>query len=227
MNRIFHLLAVLLAVGLVDVAAKDKSDKRDKYEKRDEKRDRSEPSGTPEKAVKAENTSVPREPMAKSEGYDAFRNVRSKNIFDPNRRGPRIETPPTATSSPTSSRGRALALTGTMVTDGKALAFFSGSAAEGSRVISVGNSVANYKLTAIATNQVSLEREGKALVLDVGRQISFESTSGEPAAVGPIAESTTQSPTETTGLPTLPAGSGDKSEILRRMMERRAKEGGQ
>ena len=165
--------------------------------------------------------------MEKSEGYDAFRNVRSKNIFDPNRRGPRIETPPTATSSSTSSRGRSLALTGTMVTDGKALAFFSGSAAEGSRVISVGNSVANYKLTAIATNQVSLEREGKAVVLDVGRQISFESTSGEPAAVGPIVESTTHSPTETTGLPALPAGSGDKSEILRRMMERRAKEGGQ
>ncbi len=223
MNRSFSLLAALLALGLADAAAQDRSGKMDKSERRDEKRDKSEKSDHPATPEKSPETKAP---MAKSEGYDAFRNVRAKNIFDPSRRGPRIETPPTSFSSSSSSRGRSLALTGTMVADGNALAFFGGSAAEGSRVISVGNSVANYKVTAIAATQVSLEHEGKSITLDVGRQITFESSSGEPAAAGPVVEAATVPSADTTGAPSVPGLAGDKSEILRRMMERRAKEGG-
>ena len=63
-------------------------------------------------------------------------------------------------------------------------------------------------------------------MLDVGRQITFEGAPGEPAAAGPVVEAASSPPAETTGLPALPAAAGDKSEILRRMMERRAKEEG-
>ncbi len=224
MKTFLYLLTGFLVVSGADVAAKEKPDKTEKSERKEsEKKEKAERR---EQADKSANPPSPKEPMAKSEGYDAFRNVRTKNIFDPSRRGPRIETPPTAGST-TSSRGRSLALTGTMVTEGKALAFFGGSAADGNRVISVGNSVASYKLTEIRATQVSLERDGKSIVLDVGRQITFEGAPGDPAAAGPIVEAAAHPGGETPGLPTLPASAGDKSEILRRMMERRAKEGGQ
>lgn len=237
MKRIIQLSAVLLALGIASGAAKDESEKKSKEERREEKREKAErsekhsPTPPPMPATPAAHATPtpppPKEPMSRSEGYEVFRNVRTKNIFDPTRRGPRIETPPTAGSSSSSSRGRSLALTGTMVTEGKALAFFGGSAADGNRVLSVGNSVANYKVTEIEATRVALESNGKSLVLEVGRQISFDGAPGDPGTAGPIVEAAPHSPAETTGLPPPPAGvSGDKAEILRRMMERRAKEGG-
>lgn len=236
MKTIFHLLAFLLTVSVVDLTAKEDSEKKSKEERREEKREKAErsekhssmPTPTPATPLShATPTPPPKEPMSRSEGYEVFRNVRTKNIFDPTRRGPRIETPPTAGANSPGSRGRSLALTGTMVTEGKALAFFGGSAADGSRVVSVGNNVANFKVTEIGAAHVSLEHDGKSLVLDVGRQISFDGAPGDPVASGPIVEAAPHSPTETTGLPPPPAGvSGDKAEVLRRMMERRAKEGG-
>lgn len=220
MKRFLHLGLFLLVVGTTGLAAKDKEEK----EKRREEKQREKA----EKAEAAAPASAPTaEPMAKSDGYEAFRNVRTKNIFDPTRRGPKLETPAgSATTTSASRGGRALALTGTMVTEAKALAFFSGSAAEGNRVVSVGNSVANMKVTAIRPTQVSLEHEGKTIALDVGRQISFDAASGESGAASPIVEAASHPPAETTGLPSLPGVSSDKADILKRMMERRAKEGG-
>ncbi|MGB8169799.1 MAG: hypothetical protein WCF18_20020 [Chthoniobacteraceae bacterium] len=219
MIRGIRIFTVALALLVIEAGAKDKAEKEAiKAEKAAAK------AVTAAKGTSAAS-STKTEPPTKSTGFDAYKNVHGKNIFDPTRRGLRIETPTSTTSSST-SRGRSLALTGTMVTDGKALAFFGGSAAEGSRVISVGNSVANYKLTAIAPTQVSLEHEGKTITLDVGRQISFEGTSGDPAAAGPIVEAAHEPSAEVTGAPSIPGVAGDKADILRRMMERRAKEGG-
>ena len=133
------------------------------------------------------------------------------------------DKPATAQTS-TSTHGRTLALTGTMVTNGKTLAFFGGSAAEGSKVVSVGTTVANFKLTAIAPTQVALEHDGKSLVLEVGRQLALEG-GGESSAAEPVVETPVQAPAET-GAPNTAPVAGDKAEILRRMMERRAKEAG-
>jgi hypothetical protein len=218
------LLVLTIALLTVEAGAKDRAEKEAaKAEKAAAKAalatSKEEPPGSapaPESA-------------GKSTGYDAFKNVRGKNIFDPTRRGTRIETSSTARASTSTSRSRSLALTGTMVTAGQALAFFGGSAAEGSRVISVGNSVASYKLTAITPTQVSLEHEGKAITLEVGRQISFEGepgAPGDPAPTGPVVETAHEPAAETTGAPSVPGVAGDKAEILRRMMERRAKEVG-
>lgn len=211
MSRGLRLFTVVIALFIVDASGKDRAEK--------------EAIKAQKAAAKSGGAANP-EPATKSEGFDAFKNVRAKNIFDPTRRGPRIETPPSGPSSAPTNRGRSLALTGTMVAEGKSLAFFGGSAAEGSRVISVGNSVATYKLTAIAATQVSLEHEGKSLVLEVGRQISFENGPGEPAAAGPIVEAAAEPAADATGTPSVPGPAGDKAEILRRMMERRAKESG-
>ena len=127
-----------------------------------------------------------------------------------------------------------LALTGTMVTDGKALAFFSGSRSEYSRVIGVGDSIADFKVTAITAQQVELERDGKSVVLVVGsgssrsmahrsiRAPSKPNTSARPSTASAVPASPRQMAQRPP--PAAPAASTDKNEVLRRMMERREQE---
>ena len=163
-------------------------------------------------------------------GYEAFKIVRTRNIFDPNRK-PVREAPPRA-STPSRPRSSTFTLTGTMVREGRSLAFFSGTRSEFSKVISVGDSVANYKITAIEPSQVELEHEGKKLTLAIGKPFQIESAPG--AAAEPDEPETPEEGTKTEGAegtkttdaPAPPAGTDAKSEILRKMMERRAKEMG-
>src|SRR4030095_6999864 len=97
-------------------------------------------------------------------GFEAFHLLRTRNVFDPNRRAPRSEE-----SRRSNSRGRpdSFTLTGTMVTESKTLAFFSGSRSEFNRVIPVGESVGDFKLKAIEAGQVQLERDGKPAILAI------------------------------------------------------------
>lgn len=249
MKQTTFLIALLIAALTVPALTKEKDKEHDKERDRERKEEKRSRSDTKETSSRSDHTSsggkssskehsdagatgsskspAPSLPTTPSAGYDAFRYVRGRNIFDPNRRGLRLETPGGTTTASSSPRGRSLALTGTMVTEGKALAFFGGSAAEGSRVIAAGSTVAGYTVTAIAATQVSLEREGKTIALNIGRQMTFDSGSGEASvSSGPVIEAAAPPTTEATGVPSLPGLSGDKAEILKRMMERRAKEVG-
>jgi hypothetical protein len=88
-----------------------------------------------------------------------------------------------------------------MVTEGKTLAFFSGSRSEFSRVIPVGESVGDFKVKAIEAAQVELEHDGKATTLAIGRTVQLEGT-GAPD--GPeTAEESAETPPET-GVPAPP-----------------------
>ena len=163
-------------------------------------------------------------------GYEAYKLVRTRNIFDPNRRAVR-ETPPPRASSPPRTRSSTFTLTGTMVREGRSLAFFSGSRSEFSKVISVGDSVANYKITAIESSQVDLEHDGRKVTLAIGKPFQIEGLPGEPEPpeeppASPDGTTTTNATDASAppAAPTAPAGTDPKSEILRRMMERRAKE---
>ena len=166
-----------------------------------------------------------------AKGYEAYKVVRTRNIFDPNRKVVRIEAP--RPSTPPRPRSSTFTLTGTMVREGKSLAFFGGSRSEFSKVISVGDSVANYKITAIEPAQVELEHEGKKVTLTIGKPFQIEAKPGdpEPAEEPAPAPDGTPATSATDGAappaPAAPPAGGDaKSEILRRMMERRAKEMG-
>ena len=169
-----------------------------------------------------------------AKGYDAFRLVRTRSIFDPNRKPVRVEAPRAAAPR---TRSSSFTLTGTMVRDGRSLAFFSGSRSEFSKVIGVGDSVANYKIAAIEPSQVELEHEGKKVTLAIGQPFKIEPQPGEPAEPDePEDAAKTEGTdgtktTDGTSAPTPPnapppaSGSGNsKDEIMRRMMERRAKE---
>jgi hypothetical protein len=177
----------------------------------------------------------------RGDGFSEFKLIRSRNIFDPNRRAPRNTERRTDSRRPDS-----FTLTGTMVTDTKTLAFFSGTRSEYSRVIPVGSSVGPFKVKTIAAAQVELERDGKVLTLPMGRTLQLENASGASAPEVVDTPPPTEAPPEGSGPsdapPTgsissaAPPGSpvapsngssappGDKNEVLRRMMERRQKE---
>lgn len=166
---------------------------------------------------------------AKPTGFQAFPFVRLRNIFDPNRKPVRTDSPAAKTVSKPRT---ALILTGTLVTEQKALAFFSGPGGEPGKVLGIAQAIGDFKITSIAPGQVGLERDGQPLVLAVGRPLPLEGGAETSAvledtpAVGvletptPAAEAAASAPSPTPNAEANP----DRSEILRRMMERRQKE---
>lgn len=169
----------------------------------------------------------------KTPGYDTFRLIRTRNMFDPNRRPARVETPTAERSSTATrqSRTSALGLTGTMVTDGKTLAFFTGTRADYSKVLSVGEPIADGKVTAIRLGEVEIERGGKSTTLAVGHQLQIEGApSDTPAVEAPPIAASTDPTAPAPAVPATaepaspPAPANDQNDVLRRMMERRAKE---
>ena len=172
---------------------------------------------------------------ATAQGYNAFHLVRTRNIFEPDRQGPpRTEEQPRPQA--TTTRSNFIVLTGTMVTSSRTLAFFTGSRPEYARVIPVGEKIADFTLTSITPAQVELEHAGKQIAVAVGGPVPLEGTSaagvtsepvppGVSAPPGAGAAITNPAPgaTAVTTSPA-PAPTGDKAEVLRRMMERRQKE---
>ena len=164
-----------------------------------------------------------------AKGFDAFRLVKTRNIFDPDRRAARVETP--TRSGPAPTRTNSISVTGTMVADGKALVFFSGSRPEYSKVIPVGATIADFKVTGITNAQVELSRDGKQIVVGVGKQVPLEGSSaaiappGSPPSDAPAGAPADGPPPEAAApAETKPASADEPNEVLRRMMERRQKE---
>lgn len=176
---------------------------------------------------------APAQSPSANDGYNAFRMVRTRNIFDPERRAVRTEAPrPAAPQTP--ARDNYISLTGTMVTTDKSLAFFAGSKSEFNKVLGRGEAIADYKIKSVLTTGVELERDGKPLVLGVGRQLTLEgagagtvgvATASEPVpAPTPTVDSSISAPPAAASSAPAPAAPGAQSDILKRMMERRQKE---
>jgi len=171
---------------------------------------------------------------APNEGYNAFRLVRTRNVFDPDRRA--MSRPDSGPPRQQTPRSNFIALTGTLVTPEKALAFFTGSRPEYSKVARAGDMIADFKISAITQANVELALADKRVTVIVGRQVPLEGSSAAdttaatdsqaPAEAGAPAAASTAAPdapiTTTPGTGAGPAP--DKNEVLRRMMERRQKE---
>lgn len=160
-----------------------------------------------------ESHSATAQPAA-AKGYEAFRMVQTRNIFDPDRR-PISPQPSSRVQTPVASRADYVALTGIMVTSDKALAFFSGSRADYNKVLAVNGDIAGAKLTKITTAAIEVERDGKRTSVAVGQTVPLDASapSAAPENLPP--------PATTTTTPSANAPPADASETLRRMMERR------
>ncbi len=149
------------------------------------------------------------------QGYNAFRLVRTRNIFDPERLPLERASEKPRVQSAQAARPASLTLTGVMITPEKTLAFFSGTRAEFNKVLTVRDKIADFTLTGISSAKVELERDGKAITVAVGGPVpldaSITATMPEPsskaAAAAPV-----------------PEAANDSNDLLRRMMERRKKE---
>lgn len=166
----------------------------------------------------------------KPQGFDSFRLVLSRNVFDPERRAMPSRDAARRTV-PQGTVRSSVTLTGTMVTPSKSLAFFGSSRSEYNKVASVNDQVGDFKVLEIAPNEVMLEHAGEKTPLSVGKQLPLAGT--EPAPAGtpgapaappePGAPAAAADPVSPTAAP--PSGApSSKEEILRRMMERRQKE---
>ncbi len=178
-------------------------------------------------------------------GYEAYRLVRTVNIFDPDRRPiPKPEDVASASAAAFSSNTRSsrIVLTGTMVEDNKAYAFFTGTRAEYNKVIPVNAKIADCTVKAIEATHVDLEENGKTIVLAVGNQLALDGSgrvSGAPLeapttqqmSTGDTASASSSAPAgaapaggdaSSGAAPAAPAAPSSQSDILKRMMEKAA-----
>lgn len=161
-------------------------------------------------------------------GFNAFRMVKTRPIFDPDREPIRSQGPgPVRTPSPAAVRRTpdTLVLTGVMITPGKTVAFFTGSREEFRKILAVNGKIGDFMLRNVSPSEVELERDGKPFVVKVGQQLSMDGTT----AAAPVTTTTASAPlpaaapaaSSSSPAEAAPAGSND---LLRRMMERRQKE---
>ena len=163
---------------------------------------------------------APQSPSGK-QGFEAFKMLRTRNIFDPERQ-PGAATPSQVSAAP--SAGDYAALTGTMITAEKALAFFSGSRPDFNAVLSTGGKIAGTKITNITTDSVEVERGGKRVVIAIGQTVPLDANSVPGPAPAPSASTATPStPSAAPGSSPAPA-SADREAVRRRMMEKRQQE---
>ena len=163
-----------------------------------------------------------------AQGFDAYRVIRLRNIFDPDRTGANeaagqaAATPPPVTAAPPPRASDFVALTGVMVTGGKSLAFFSGSRSDYDKVLPVNQEIAGAKIAKITPAGIEVSRAGRTIVVNVGQTVPFDNSAPT------IAPSTANS--APAGPPDASSGSPSSSSntaldaIMRRMMERRQQE---
>jgi len=161
---------------------------------------------------------------ALGQGFEAYHILTMRNIFDPDRSPMNASAP---VSRPRYEAPRAadyIALTGIMVADDRALAFFSGSRSEYDKVVPVNGAIADAKLTKITPVSVDVTRAGKKITVAVGQTLPLDGSAPgiAPTAAGmPAAAPAAGGAPDDTSTPPLP---GNLNDVMRRMMERRQQE---
>ena len=97
---------------------------------------------------------------AGNQGFDTFKMVRTRNIFDPDRRPPPSQNSGSGHAAVPVTQADYVALTGTLVTEDKALAFFSGSRADYDCVLPLKDKIAGATITKITPAGVTVEIAG-------------------------------------------------------------------
>jgi hypothetical protein len=158
--------------------------------------------------------------------FESFRLIAERNIFDPNRspRAPRSSGGEEPRRVP---KIEAFALAGTMSFSNRHLAFFTSASSQYQKALKPGDAIAGYQIATVAPDHVKLEKDGAAVELKLNQQLRREdegpgqvSARTEPVAGAPANPGANGGATAG-GAPAVPAGASD---ILRKLMEQRAKE---
>ena len=175
---------------------------------------------------------APHPAPAKKQGFEALPLVATRNIFDPDRQSGAMVPPPTVQIAP--ANNEFAALTGTLLCDGKTLAFFSGSRPEWNKVLGLQAEIAGAVITGITAGGIEVERAGRRVAVAVGQTVPLDATSAPAAApVSDMAIPTAAPASPTSSTPASPApgaapvsapSATDREALMRRMMEKRQKE---
>ena len=156
-------------------------------------------------------------------GFESFRIVVARNIFDPNRRESRSESRP-APEEPAPQRDQ-FALTGVLIHEGAAVAFFEGTKPDYNADLKQGGTVGGYRIVEIRTDGIKLSKDGREIGLPVGSGLSKQhegewELSSAPSFLDRLEPSSNQS--------TADAESNDSSstDLLERLRKRRQREVG-
>lgn len=175
-------------------------------------------------------------PATSTPDYDQFRLIEQRNIFDPNRRRATARAPEPPRREERPPRTDTIALTGTIVYDHKAFAFVSSSQPEYRGVFSPGDRVGGLTILSIDSHGITLEgAESPPLRVPVGQ--GLQRTGDRPWAISAVTSAALASSSNlerpgsgSTASPAAPptaGGSGEMSEIMRRLMERRRAQTGE
>jgi hypothetical protein len=159
--------------------------------------------------------------------YSSYpRYIAERNIFDPNRRGPRRGggNEPRTRETPT------FGLVGTMNYRKGQFAFFDGSSSDYKHVLEVGGKIADYTVKEVTTSSVTLEgSDGKRLEMTIGSQMRKDEENGwQLRAARDVSNASFQWNTSggsgNGGSSQSDEPQGEANEVLRRLMEQRSKE---
>ena len=156
-------------------------------------------------------------------GFDSFRIVVDRNIFDPNRRASRPERR-SAPKEPAAQPDQ-IALTGVLIHEGAAVAFFEGTKPEYSVDLKEGGTVAGYTVVEIRTDGLKLSKDGREIELPVGSGLSRQNgaeweLSSSPSFLSRGEPSSGERPAETK------SSDSSSADLLERLRTRRRREVG-
>ena len=164
---------------------------------------------------------------AEKQGFDEFKIITQRNIFDPNRSAP--GAPRRNVETPKPKRIDYLSLVGAMSYEKGRFAFFDGTSSEYRKSVKPGDSIAGYKVADVAQNKVTLQNGDEKIELPVGGQLKREdegewrvNSAPETFATsnGSIESSSTSSSGSSSG--TSSSGSSEETNpILKRLLEQR------
>lgn len=195
--------------GLTNITAGEQSrmSGREARERRF-RRQRASQAGTNGAADSASNTNG--SPV--SLDYSAFKVVADRNIFNPNRRSG-------SRTGPAPPPREYLTLVGTMSYEKGSFAFFSGT---DSKVAKLADSIAGFKVTNITPTAVKLESGTNEFDLRVGMQLRREEEGPWVVSSGPATYTASAAPA--TGSNTTSSSDAAESDIIKKLMARRAQE---
>ena len=169
--------------------------------------------------------------------YDKFANfIADRNIFDPNRypHNQRTSTYHPKTHTKSRSNGpQGITLVGTMAYEKGYFAFFNAGDADLKKVVPSGGEIADYAVKEISATTVTLVgKDQKELTMNIGDALHQEGSvwklndnSENPPASEPAAATETDTANSATDAkPAAPSPNLQGNDILKRLMEKRAKE---
>jgi len=165
-------------------------------------------------------------------GFDAFRIVWERNIFDSYRHAPE---PARAPKPPAPPRADRLTLTGVLISERGAVGFFEGTEPEYNVDVEKGGMIAGYRVGEIRTDCVKLTREGRQIELPVGSGLSkqeggeweLSSSASSSSLAGWTSEAEDRAATEPSSSGNIgeaQPGSESLRDILKKLRERREQE---